>query len=117
MLTYVPLPRLYDGRMIDAFLDDHEAWKHSPDVGRTFVKARHDYVYELGVSAISAMVTWALLSAAHNSAASITASGATRWVAGLIWRAQQASPPLEPAPPAPTKTAVVRVLRGQLRLL
>jgi hypothetical protein len=116
MLTYVPLTRLYDGRMIDAFLDDHEAWKHSPDVGRTFVKARHDYVYELGVSAISAMATWALLSAAQNSAVDITAAGATLWADVLGWRAKQASPPLEPAPPAPTKTAVVQVLRGQLCL-
>jgi Magnesium chelatase, subunit ChlI len=96
---------------IEAFRAEKAEWKNSEDISVKYMRKEHDYIYYVGLSAISAMTVWVVSSAAHH----ITAEGGKLWADLALWRAKQPSPPQEP-PPVPTRTAVVRVLPGQQSL-
>ena len=108
-MVTVPLPRRFYGRMIEAFRTEKVEWKDSEDITAKYVKSAHDWIYYVGVSAISAITTWVTVSAANH----ITASGGQLWADCILWRAKQSNPPLEP-PPAPPQGGLT--LPGQLPL-
>jgi hypothetical protein len=102
-------PWRFYGGMIEAFRTEKVEWQGSEDLSVKYDRKAHDYVYYLRASAISAVTTWAAVSAASH----ITIEGGKLWADVVLWRARQPIPPLEPPAPPPNGGGT---LPGQLPL-
>jgi hypothetical protein len=82
-MLIVPLPRRFYGGLIEAFRTEKVEWTGSEDLSVQYDRKAHDYVYYLRASAISAVTTWAAVSAASH----ITPEGGQLWADVVVWRA------------------------------